>query len=260
MMRRLLVLVLGLLSTFVIPTSAAPIGGTGEGIVLRGGHSAYVDLTVYVATTIDTSQLVLRTKGSYVGFFMSPAPANRDTVGALVMPRAGATGADSASTVKLGKSWDVQAGRYRVFLLTNGASEVFIPITGQGVHAYTPRGRAPVSVRRADFNVAAGSAGASRRVPVSLRARSLVVVAGLVSSSSLTAVDELNACVSETAACATSFVATTRVPAARAWTYGADLVPAGSYAGVLSVQRVGGTDAGSHMAADVLVLTIGIQT
>ena len=46
------------------------------------------------------------------------------TVGALVMPRVGATGDDAASVIKLGDSWDVQAGKYRMFLLTDGAGLV----------------------------------------------------------------------------------------------------------------------------------------
>lgn len=256
---RLLVLLLGVLSLLAVP-SYGTFTSTGEGILLRGNGTAYVDLTVYVNTTIDTSHLTMTTKGTYVGFFMSPAPANRDTVGALVAPRIGATGSDSASTMKLGKSWDVQAGKYRVFLITNGTAEVFIPISGQGYRSWTPRGRAPLSVRSADFNIAAGSASGARRVPVSLHARSLVIAAGLASSPSLTAVDELDACITDAPQCASAVVETTRVPAARAWTYGADLVPKGSYAGVVSVRRIGGSDAGSHVAAAVLVLTIGIQT
>src|SRR4051812_10368254 len=98
---RLLALLLGVLSVLAVP-SYGSFTAYGEGILLRGSRTAYVDLTVYVSTTVNESDLQMKTKGSYVGFFLSPAPANRDTVGALVMPRVGATGADSASTMQLG--------------------------------------------------------------------------------------------------------------------------------------------------------------
>src|SRR6266700_3577748 len=142
-MRRvpLLAMLLGLVA-FLAPVHS--YAAADEGIVLRGNHTAYVDLYVYVNTTINTADLRMSTKGTYVGFFMSPAPANRDTVGALDMPRVGATGADSKSTIQLGQSLDVQAGKYRVFLITNGPAEVFIPITGQGLRGWVPRGRAPL--------------------------------------------------------------------------------------------------------------------
>jgi hypothetical protein len=261
MMRRvrLLALLLGVLSVLAVP-SYGSFTSYGEGILLRGSRTAYVDLTVYVSTTVSQSDLQMKTKGSYVGFFLSPAPANRDTVGALVMPRVGATGADSASTMQLGQSWTVGPGRYRAFLITNGPAEVFIPITGQAFRGWVPSRRAPLAVKAADFNIKAGSAGASKRVPAKLRARSLVVVAGLATSKSLTAVDELGSCITDAQNCATTIALNARVPAAQAWTYGADLVPAGSYAGVVSVHRLGGTDAGSHVAGAFLVLTIGRQT
>jgi hypothetical protein len=242
--------------SLVVPAAAAP----DDGILLHGSRTAYVDLYVYVNTTITASDVRMSTKGSYVGFYMSPAPANRDTVGALVMPRVGATGATSADVMKLGESWDVQAGKYRVFLLTDGPADVFIPIAGQGYRGWVPRGRAPFSVRPANFDVAAGSLGDTRRVPVLARSRSLVVAAGAASSTSLTAVDQLTACVTAAESCSVSYAVTARVPAAQAWTYGVALVTPGTYGGIFDVHRVAGVDAGSHIDGAVLVLTIGVQT
>jgi hypothetical protein len=246
-----------LLSLVAVPSHAAP----DDGILLRGSRSGWVDLYVYVNRTISPADLRLETKGSYVGFFLSPAPANRDTVGALVMPRVGATGSDASSIARLGESWDVRAGKYRMFLLTDGPAEVFVPIDGQGFRGWTPRGRAPVSIRGADFEVAPGSAGNSNEVPVRLDARSLVVSAAEVTSSSLTAVEGISACVAESATCVSDSASSARLPLDTAWSFGAQLVPPGVYTGKFQVSRfVGGDDAASYVAGIVLVLTIGKQT
>lgn len=246
-----------LLSFLVVPAAdAAP----SEGILLRGSRNAYVDLYVYVNRTISVADVTMKTKGSYVGFYLAPAPFNRDTVGALVMPRVGATGGDSASVVKLGDSWDVQAGKYRMFLLSDGPAEVFVPIEGQAFRGWVARTPAPVSVRRSDFDVAAGSTGATEQVPLRLRQRSLVVAAGMASSSSLTAVDHLSACVTAEAGCASTYTVTARLPMARVWTYGVMLAQPGVYQGRLALNRVAGADAGSHVDGAVMVLTIGKQS
>ncbi len=231
---------------------------TGDGILLRGSRTAYVDLYVYVNATIDPDAIRITGGGTFTGFFMSPAPANRDTVGALVMPRVGATGDDDV--IRLGQSWEVQAGKYRVFLLTDGPAEIFVPIAGQGYHGHTPHHRAPLSVRRADFDVAAGSPGTVHQTLMRLRSRSLIVVAGNATSDSLTAVDGLNACVTHGEDCATTVEFAARVPAFAAWTSAASLVAPGDWAGVINVTRIAGVDAPSHVAAAVLVLTIGVQS
>lgn len=259
---RLSAVLLGLLALLPIPFARA---ATGEGIILRGSTTSYVDLYVYVNATITAADLRMSTKGTYVGFFLSPAPANRDTVGALVMPRVGATGADTASTMQLGASWDVGPGKYRAFLITDGAASVFIPIAGQGYRGWVPRTRAPLSLRRMDFDIAAGATGNSAAKPVKLRQRSLVAIAGLESSQSLTAVDHVDSCVAaDTAKCGavdTTAPMKARVPEARQWTYKASLMPAGSYTGLLSIHRlVPGYDAPSHVDGALLILTIGIQS
>lgn len=247
-----------LLGLLVSPATAAP----EEGILLRGDRTAYVDLYVYVNQTIGVGDVVMSTKGSYVGFFLAPAPADRDTVGALVMPRVGATGDGAASVMKLGESWDLRAGKYRAFLITDGPAEVFIPIDGQGYRGWTPVRRAPLSVRPANFDVAAGSSGLGHDVPIRPDTRSLVVAAGVVSSASLTAVESLSACVGRAAddCTPTQTVSTARVPLARTWSYGARLVAAGAYTARFDVERMGGMDAGSRVDGAVIVLTIGRQS
>lgn len=256
----LLALLAALVSSFVVAPVAPVAAVPAEGILLRGSRSAWVDLYVYVNRTISVADVSMKTKGSYVGFFLSPAPANRDTVGALVMPRVGATGGSSETVVKLGQSWDVQAGKYRMFLLTDGPAEVFVPIEGQGFRGWQPRGSAPVSFRRADFDVAAGSPGDSKHVPVYVRSRSLIAAAAMASSSSLTAVDHMSACVTATASCSEAVAVGTRVPLGRAVSSGAMLVAPGTHSGVFDISRIGGLDAGSHVDAVVMVLTIGRQT
>lgn len=260
-MRRvpLLAMLAVVFGVLVSPSAAAP----AEGILLRGSRSAYVDLYVYVNRTVSLPDVTMKTKGTFVGFYMSPAPANRDTVGALVMPRVGATGVDAASTMQLGQSFDVQAGKYRVFLLTDGPAEVFIPIEGQGYRGWTPRGRAPLSVRPTNFDINAGDTQGAVHTPVALRERSLIVSAGVASSTSLTAVDEISACISDTASCASSYASdsTPRVPFGRAWSHGATLQPPGRYTALLQLNRlVAGVDAASHVEGVVIVLTIGRQT
>lgn len=260
-MRRvsLLAMLLCALSLLAVPSSAAP----NEGILVRGSRTAYVDVFVYEATTIAPADIDIKRGGSYAGFFLSPAPADRPTVGALVMPRVGATGETAQDVVKLGESWDVRPGKYRLFLIADGPADVFVPIQGQGFRGYAPRHPAPFAVHPANFDVPAGSAGESKQYPVNLRSRSLVVAAGVASSPSLTAVDQVAACVESDATCS-SYSLSVRAPAARAWAFGAALQPPGRYTAMLDVRRVKGdtlgSDAGSHVDGAVLVLTIGIQT
>jgi hypothetical protein len=257
-MRRvpLLATLCALIGSLLMPAHAAP----GEGILLHGTRTAYVDLYVYVSTTINTTDLRMATTGSYVGFFLSPAPADRDTVGALVMPRVGATGQDAGSTMQLGQSWDVRPGKYRAFLITDGTADVFIPIDGQGYRGWVPRRKAVLSVRNADFDVPAGASEGAHRTPVTLRARSLVIAAGLATSTSLTAIDGIGACVTSRPDRCPALDMKGRLPAAAQWSSSAILEPVGSYSGVLAVQRLAGMDAGSHVAGAIVILTIGLQS
>lgn len=247
------------LSLLAVPSSAAG----NEGILVRGTRTSWIDVYVYATATIAPADIEFTRKGSFAGFFLSPAPANRPTVGALVMPRVGATGETSNHVMKLGESWDVAPGKYRLFLVTDGWAEVFVPITGQGFRGYAPTRAAPIAVHRTDFDVPAGSPGDVRQYPVSLRDRSLVVAAGVASSTSLTAVDQVTACVTSDTGCS-SFSLSLRAPAARAWTYGAVLQAPGRYNAILDVRRVAGeatgSDAGSHVDGTVIVLRIGVQT
>jgi hypothetical protein len=259
--------VVTLLAVLAIYVPVAARATADEGIFLRGRRTAYVDLYVYANATIVPGDIRMSTRGTYVGFYLAPAPANRDTVGALVMPRVGATGATASDLMQLGESWDVQAGKYRMFLLTDGDATVFVPIEGQGYRGYVPRGAAPLTVKRADFDVAAGSAGGTRRVGAGVSTRSLVVAAGMASSSSLTAVEDIDVCVTSMSSCTSPLSSApplgadgTRLPAARAWTYGTALVLHGAADGFFDLSRLGGGDAGSHVDGAVLVLTIGIQT
>lgn len=254
----LLAMLLCALSFLAVPSSAAG----DEGILVRGSRTAWIDIYVYSTATIAPADIEFTRRGSYAGFYLSPAPADRPTVGALVMPRVGATGETQNDVMKLGESWDVAPGKYRLFLIADGPAEVFVPIAGQGFRGWSPSHPAPVDVRRVGFDVPAGSTGEQRRVPVDLRTRSLVVAAGVASSASLTAVDQVAACVSSDTVCS-SYSLSLRAPAARAWAYGAVLQAAGHYNAVLDVRRVAGEmtggDAGSHVDGAVLVLTIGIQ-
>ncbi|HEV2889011.1 MAG TPA: hypothetical protein VGX28_01400 [Frankiaceae bacterium] len=259
-MRRvsLLAVLLCALTLFAVPSHAA----TSEGILVRGSRTSWVDVYVYSTATIAPGDIEFTRRGSFAGFYLSPAPANRPTVGALVMPRVGATGETATDVVKLGESWDVAPGMYRLFLITDGYAEVFVPIEGQGLRGFSPNRPAPLAVHRADFDVPAGSAGEVKQYPLALRARSLVVAAGVASSTSLTAVDQVAACVTSDTGCS-SYSLSLRAPAARAWAYGAVLQSPGRFNGILDVRRVAGeaagADAGSHVDGAILVLTIGVQ-
>ena len=253
---RLFAMLAVLVGTLVAPATAAPT----EGILLKGSRTAWVDLYVYVNETVAVADVRMSTQGTFVGFFLSPAPADRDSVGALVMPRVGATGGDTASVVKLGESWDVRAGRYRAFLITDGPAEVFIPIEGQGNRGWTPRAKAPLSVRPADFDIPPGEASASLTVPVNPKVRSLVVAAAMASSSSLTAVDQLTACVRVSSDCTPTQAVSARLPLSRTWSSGVHFAKPGSYTAELEISRTGGADAGSRVDGVVLVLTVGRQT
>lgn len=257
-MRRVpLLAMLLVLCGLVVPSSAAV---TDEGILLRGSKTGYVDLYVYENSTLDPATFRITSRGSYVGFFMAPAPANRDTVGTLVMPRVGASGASPSERMRLGKSWDVQAGKYRVFLLTDGPAEIFIPVAGQGFRGYQPRGVAPLSIRPVDFDVAPGQVVTEHETTMRLRSRSLLVAAGRVTTSSVASADRITACITTGGACSTTYSVTARLPSAATWSYGAELVPPGDYSGALDITRLAGVDARSHVAGAVLILTIGIQT
>jgi hypothetical protein len=160
--------------------------------------------------------------------------------------------------MQLGQSWDVRAGKYRVFLITDGPAEVFVPIAGQGLRGWVPRGKAPLAVRPFTMEIPAGATAGVGRFPVNAKVRSLVVTAGVASSSSLTAIDTLDACVTASTSC-TSHAVAARVPEGKAWTYGVSFVSPGTYSGELDVNRIAGVDAGSHVDGAVLVLTVGLQ-
>src|SRR5687767_3315077 len=99
----LLAMLLCALSFLAVPSSAAG----DEGILVRGSRSSWIDVYVYSTATIAPADIEFTRRGSYAGFFLSPAPADRPTVGALVMPRVGATGETQNDVMKLGESWDV---------------------------------------------------------------------------------------------------------------------------------------------------------
>lgn len=242
----LLLLIAGLL-----PASSAAVG---EGIYARGRISSYVDITIPGAVTIDESAIEISTAGGrFAGFFLQPDTSTRPTVGALSLARTG-----REPYHQIGESWTLYPGGYRLYLLGETLTDVYIPFEGHAARSYAPVRRADVRLRTLDFVVGPNESGGERRIRLSLRGRrTLMVAAELVTSNQATGADAVSTCVTKASLeCDATYQPTLRLPALEARTSSAAVQPAGTYDAVFTISRAAGLHGDTNVAATALTLDL----
>lgn len=223
-----------------------------EGIVLRGAISSWVDVTIHESVEIPRADIDVTSAGRFAGFYLLPHFSTHEPVGALWSPRLGAP--TSASLLPLGDTWTVTAGAYRLYLLAEARTEVFIPLPGSALRAYQPRNRASVSLRLMDFVVPPDATGVERRVTVAASSRrSLVAAVSYATSTSVTGMDQSSACLASSAQ-ACSAIPQTRLGTTSAQSYQVGLQGAGRYDGVFRLTRGVGLHGETTVRTGVLVL------
>lgn len=242
-------LVLLFLTGLVPLSSAAP----GEGIYVRGRLSSYVDVTIPSTVTLTDSEIEISTSGRFAGFFLLPDTSTRPTVGALSLARAG-----TEPYLKLGESWTLYPGGYRLYLLAETLTDVFLPIDGFSARTYAPVRRAGVRLNPLDFVVGPSEERAERRIRLPLRGRrTLVVAAELATSTQLTGADSVRTCVAPASVeCSRAYVPTLRAPAFDARSSSATVQPAGTYDAVFALQREAGIHGETQVTATAVTLDL----
>jgi len=236
---------------FVVPGAAH--AGDG-GILVKAGSTAYVDVTIHEEVEIPEAEITFRTQGDYAAFYLLPHFATHEPVGALWSPRVGAGG--DRRLVRLGTGWQLTPGLYRLYVIADRATDVFIPLPGSAFRAYRALRPAQASVRQSGFRVGATDDVREQRLPaVATSRRTLVAAVSYATSASLTGVDHSTTClVARRKDCAATALPALRLPASSARSDDAALYPAGRYEGVSRLARTAGVHADTTVATLVLVL------
>lgn len=132
--RRLVRLVPGLALVGVL-APATPSHAAVPGVTLAGTRNGYVDLTLPVRSALPDRGVVIRTSGRYAGYYLSHRTNEDIGVGEFLVPELHREPASSAfpQTLRFGTvSGSLPAGRYRLHLITDGVSSIFIPLSGLG--------------------------------------------------------------------------------------------------------------------------------
>jgi hypothetical protein len=149
-------------------------------LVLRGSRSASVEVTFAHPFTLmlDSYSAVpprVTTKGSYAGVWVEQVRDDRINAGTVVVPKMRMI--DGDFPVAFGIDGRLPAGRYRVHLLADGASEVRIAVRGLDRDVVlAPRGRNLVTGRLVDLALVPGAHSGSADIPVALRDTTMTVL------------------------------------------------------------------------------------
>jgi hypothetical protein len=240
---------------FVVPGTAS---AAGDGILVKANGTSYVDITVHQAADIPDGEITFKTKGRYAAFYLLPHFSTHEPVGALWSPRLGA-GGSAGRVVPLGAGWEVTPGLYRLYVISEAPTDVFIPLPGGAFRAYRTTHRARASVKQSGFRVDPDDDAAEHRLPATAHSkRSLVTVVSYATSTSLTGVDQNAVCVVPSSMsrknCGASSIPVLRLPAASARSVDTGLRPAGRYDGVYRLTRTAGVHGDTSVATFLLVL------
>lgn len=114
------------------PTNAAP---ARPSLTVVGNRTAYADITLAHRADLDLSHATLTGGGRFVGLYVETLDkpvADRSEPGArfgIVRIRDYHPTGEAAPTLMLGDAW-LAAGRYRVYLVADGAATVRVPLSG----------------------------------------------------------------------------------------------------------------------------------
>lgn len=241
----LVLLVLGAL----VPLSSA---AEGEGMRIRGRLTTYVDITVPSTFTVSDTSIEIASSGRFAGFYLLPDTSARPTVGALSLRRA------PGKPIQIGESWTLYPGGYRLYLLAETPTDVFVPIDGFAARTYVPTRRGDVRLHSLDFVVGAEDMSAERRIRLPLRGkRTLVAAADFATSTALTGADAVRTCVVKASvSCRRALVPTLRAPASEARSASAGVQLAGTYDAVFAVERAAGIHGETTVAATAITLDL----
>lgn len=134
-LRRTALAVLVIAMSTAVPARAEP----GHTLRLSGSSTGFVDFTLSAPTTFDEMSSRLRTKGTYVGWWLArlgePVTERSDHAGAVRFvaqsPRGFLTEVEQRPNFRFGANDSpLRPGRYRLYLATDGAAVVDVPIRG----------------------------------------------------------------------------------------------------------------------------------
>lgn len=226
-----------------------------EGIAIKGSSSGWVDVFVHRLVDVREDQIVVR-GGRYAGFYLVPDTATRNPMGALAVPSVGAGGDSGGRLVRLGADYQVAPGAYRLYLIAEGYTEVFIPIPGERFVEVRPRHAASTRLQPLSF-VVSGDSADERRMRLAPRRASVMAAIQQVSSTGLTGVDYIATClVPASMECRRSPVPTVRPPGLVARSSSATSVKPGSYDAAFRVERGFGMHADTAVNAAVFSLAL----
>lgn len=247
--------VLGLVLLFVAFVVPGPAHAGGEGILVRAGSTSYVDVTIHETVDVPEDEVTFKTRGRFAAFYLLPHFATHEPVGALWSPRLGA-GDGRGRLVRLGSGWQLTPGIYRLYVVAERPTDVFIPLSGSAYRAYRTRHAAKASVQESGFQVSAADDVREQRLPALARSRrSLVTAVSYATSTSLTGVDESTTClVAAQQRCASSVLPALRAPGASARSAESGLHSAGRYDGVFRLDRRAGVHDVTKVETFLLVL------
>lgn len=253
----------GLLTALLLLVAALAGSATaapGEGVELVGSSTGWVDIWVRELVTIPESEITITSKGRYAGFYMVPDTATRQPVGALALPAlgAGAGGSSGGAPFRLGESYDVAPGTYRLYLLADSPTTVHIPIPNHAYQRLAPRARASSGLRLLDYALPAAEQRGERRIGMHVRRPTLTVAAQLVASDGFTGVDHVTTClVAAGRVCERPPARTTRVPfVSSGRSVVAGIAQPAAYDAVFAVERGLGIHADTKVKAASFTLVL----
>lgn len=162
--------VLGLAQVAMVAMLAVPllpaVATTPSALVLTGSRTASVDLVLSRPARLEPHRLRFTTTGSYAG--IAVLDASGEALLTSVNVRRWVEGATPApDPVSTSREVDLPAGRYRVVLLTDGASTVTVPATGALARRLAPRGATSATAMLVSARDAVGTVDV--RLPTVLR-------------------------------------------------------------------------------------------
>lgn len=175
--------------TLAVPTGAGAAEGGAEQLVLEGSRNAYVDFEITRRTVLRGPQVAVIGGRSTVAVLISPV-GNDQAVTSVGVLRAAQL---SAEPVFLGFP-ELQPGRYRARLVTDGPTRVAFPVTDGNGRVLRPRTPLPATQRADRRTLAAGRSRTELRWPGAVPAGRIALLGHVVTGQRL---EQTAACVVE---------------------------------------------------------------
>jgi hypothetical protein len=142
--RRLRLAAVAALAASALVPSVADAAGTGE-ILITGGRTAYVDVTLRSPVTIDVPASSMVSRGTFVGFYAESLDrptgdryAQGSAAGLVTIRDYHPPGAEGGTLDLLSGSRTLNPGRYRVYLIADAKASVRLVTSGSDKIRLTP--------------------------------------------------------------------------------------------------------------------------